>query len=348
MPIRESYSPASGEAGLFVFDEISPRGYSLRMLRTTFLWSACLAVLVLFFSVPFPSAANGEDGVSQGNQPSSSDRQSPKQKRITKAGRTIEGTSAQSSSSTLPVQPSNNALLQQSPPLIRPAADTIQVPAQGSKPKSRPIDGKRQALQQNTESRKVEPYVSLYGGVSLANSFTHVHGIQSVSFASLSDLDLARSPIYGVKLGIFQPRPQSWFGLETELFYANPHIKQQSVTVSGPGGSVTDIFAGARMRMMTWAFNWVVRYPGERIQPYAGVGLGIFWARLSGDDYGGNASDTSPGLNALGGIRVFLTKRVALMAEYKYNRASFDFGGNVSTHVLYQTHNLVGGLSIHF
>ncbi len=140
----------------------------------------------------------------------------------------------------------------------------------------------------------------------------------------------------------------SWLGIETELFYTNPHIKQQDVDVVTLGqSSGSENFAGAHVRIATWALNWIIRYPGERFQPYAGGGPGIFWGRLSGINFG-TGSDTSLGLNALAGTRVFLTKSVALFGEYKYNRVSFDFGGTAELHMLYQVHHFVGGLSLHF
>jgi opacity protein-like surface antigen len=140
-------------------------------------------------------------------------------------------------------------------------------------------------------------------------------------------------------------------GVETEFFYTNPHIKQQDVTLTTPLGTGTINTIGSHVRIATWAVNWIIRYPGERFQPYAGIGAGLFWGRVSGDDTG-TGSDTSPGLNALAGVRLFITQRFALFAEYKYNRVTFDFGGSgataVDTHALYQVNNVVGGLSLHF
>ncbi len=189
------------------------------------------------------------------------------------------------------------------------------------------------------------PYVAVYGGVSLPQSFQDARGIGDLSSVKLTDLALKRSPIYGVKIGLVPTG--SWSMIETEFFYTNPHLKQQDVTATGPSGSGTQNFAGAHVRVATLAFNWIFIYRGARFQPYAGVGLGIFWARISGEDFGTSA-DTSPGLNALGGARFFLTQQVALFGEYKYNRATFDFGRDVALHSLYQAHDFVGGLSLHF
>ena len=192
-----------------------------------------------------------------------------------------------------------------------------------------------------------DPYIGLYGGLTLPERLQDVRGIEGASGVTLSDLKLARSTILGAKLGFFRS-PKSWLGVETEFFYTNPHMKQQDITFTVLGVPTPPVnFVGAHVRMATWALNLIARYPGERFQPYAGIGLGIFWARISGPDIGTSA-DTSPGLNALGGMRFALTERLALFGEYKYNQAAFDFGRNVTLYTLYQAHHFVGGLSFQF
>ena len=133
--------------------------------------------------------------------------------------------------------------------------------------------------------------------------------------------------------------------METEIFYASPHFKEQTITARGTTTDSVDV-SGSRTRVATWAFNWIVRYPGEWIEPYAGAGLGIFWGRLA-DSGGMSSSDTSPGLNALAGLRIKLGQHFILFSEYKYNRVSFDFS-NSDFHVLYQAHYVVGGLGWSF
>ena len=200
------------------------------------------------------------------------------------------------------------------------------------------------SLGQTVESTVSETYVALYGGLTIPKSFQD----NRVLSVNLTNLELARSPMYGVKLGMFLPGQDRWLGVETEFFYTNPHIKQQDITFSGGGVPPTTAnFAGAHVRVATWAVNWILRYPGERFQPYIGAGPGIFWGRMSGVDLG-TGSDTSLGLNALAGARFFLTERVALFGEYKYNRVTFDFGGTASLHTLYQPQSFVGGFSLHF
>ena len=191
-----------------------------------------------------------------------------------------------------------------------------------------------------------ERYVAVFGGASLSQSFTNVHGVGNNASVQLSNLDLARTGIGGLKLG-FSPSTAKWLVIETEVFYASPHIKQQNITATGSTlPPLSDSFPGSRVRMATWAINWILRYPGEWVQPYAGAGLGIFWGRLA-DPGGTSSADTSPGLNALAGIRVKLGQHLVMFSEYKYNRASFDFS-NADFHVLYQAHYVVGGLGWSF
>ncbi len=90
-----------------------------------------------------------------------------------------------------------------------------------------------------------------------------------------------------------------------------------------------------------------------RLQPYGGVGLGVFFAHLSNN--GNGASDNAvPGFNALAGLRYFITERIALFGEYKYNFAAFDYtpdgslGGAAGVKADYIINHVVGGLSLHF
>lgn len=202
-----------------------------------------------------------------------------------------------------------------------------------------------------------EFYVAGQAGISLPGSFTNVEGLGSAfggaGFKS-TDLDLANSVLLGAKVGYFFPR-LNWLGIEGEYFHTNPHIKQQSATITAPNGATGTLEKqGAHVSMSTGAINVIARYPGKRFQPYVGVGLGMFGASVSSNQVQTlnnqplSASDFSFGLNALAGVRYFLTKRVALFGEYKYNRASFQFEGNAQFKADYSASNIVGGISLHF
>ncbi|WP_455371576.1 porin family protein [Petrachloros mirabilis] len=192
---------------------------------------------------------------------------------------------------------------------------------------------------------QAESYVGGMFGYTAPNDLTDVKlaGNSSISF---SDLALQNSLAYGAKVGYFFPQIK-WLGVETEFYNTTPHVKQQDITVSGFGVSVpTGTQPGFNLRVLTWGINAIVRYPGKVLQPYAGVGLGVMFAEAKFQ--GQSDSDTAPGLNALAGIRFFATEHLALFAEYKYNRASFNLPNAIGIDADYSANHFMGGVSFHF
>ena len=168
--------------------------------------------------------------------------------------------------------------------------------------------------------------------------------------ASSTDLSLEDSLSYGGKVGYFFPSV-NWFGIELEAYNTNPNINQQQVTVVGTVLGIpingTGTIAGADVRIITGAANFVARYPGNRVEPYIGVGPGVFFAEVSS----GGTSDTVvvPGVNAIAGARFFLADWVALFTEYKFNYARFNFDGPaVGFKATYLANHVHGGISFHF
>jgi opacity protein-like surface antigen len=224
------------------------------------------------------------------------------------------------------------------------------------------VEQQREAAQADRRNDRDEPgelYVAGFGGYTIGHGFDDVEGTGALSGTNLGDIDLKDSGVYGAKVGYFMPRRLNWLGIEMEAFNTTPHLKETPLTT------------GAHLRVTTLAFNAIARAKmmcergqnrsgrraddGDndfcRLQPYVGVGLGIFFARAS--DSTGSASDNGvPGLNALAGVRYFFTERVALFAEYKYNRATFDFdnvaGTGSGVKGDYSASHIVGGLSLHF
>lgn len=214
------------------------------------------------------------------------------------------------------------------------------------------------------EERPGEFYIAGFGGYTIGHGFDNVEGTGILSGLDLGDFGLKNSGVYGLKIGYFLPRGLNWLGLEVEGFNTTPHIEETAFTT------------GAHLRVTTLAFNAIARLQtmcerhddhgrktrgaGDagyqyhefcRLQPYVGVGLGVFFARAS--DETGSASDNGvPGLNALAGLRFYVTERIALFGEYKYNRATLDFdnigGTNIGLKGDYSASHIVGGLSLHF
>ena len=153
-----------------------------------------------------------------------------------------------------------------------------------------------------------ESYIAGQFGVTLASELTDgnltSHGLSGLQ---ISDQGLKSSLMGGIKLGHYFTKAR-WLGIETELFYTTPHIKQGTLTFSGPGGSVSGEFLGLHHRMLTWApVNIVIRYPYYRLQPYAAIGPGLFFGRIKDSQSGLSQSGTTIGLNTQVGLKYFVT-----------------------------------------
>lgn len=223
------------------------------------------------------------------------------------------------------------------------------------------------------EAGSGETYVAGFVGYTLGGDISEREGTGFPSQLQSNDRDLAGSVVYGGKIGHFFSDGMDWLGVEMEAFNTTPNVKQDGQ------------LSGSYLRVTTLAFNVIgrlkfgcetktertktraeregtardvryeTRYKREfcRLQPYGGVGLGVFFANRSNN--GNSVSDNgAPGLNALGGLRYYFTERIALFGEYKYNFAGFDFstdghsGGAAGSKGNYQVNHIVAGLSVHF
>jgi opacity protein-like surface antigen len=200
---------------------------------------------------------------------------------------------------------------------------------------------------------QAEAYIAGQIGALFKTSLTNVErtpGFLDGASERVSDINLSTSPLYGFKLGYFLRERLRWLGGEAEFFRTYPYwVGQQLSTPSFPSG-----LSPVHMEMNTFAFNLLIRYPFARIQPYGGIGLGLFWANAAGSQGGptGHSSFT-PGLNILAGVRVFLTDSVAVFSEYKYNRTTIDIAGEAgSSHsgfkADYRPEHVVIGIGYHF
>ncbi len=170
---------------------------------------------------------------------------------------------------------------------------------------------------------RAEMYVAGQLGVTLPHSLTNVEGIGPNAGLSFSDLSLDDSFMYGAKLGYYF-ESLKWLGVETEVFNSNPNLKQQSTTASGPGGSFTFTNPGENLRVLNWSpITVVVRYQAGPFEPYAGVGMGVYFAHLSSGRE--STSDTNVGLNTQLGLRYRVTQNLSVFGEWKTNRVKFHF-----------------------
>jgi opacity protein-like surface antigen len=169
----------------------------------------------------------------------------------------------------------------------------------------------------------------------------------------VSDVALQDSLMYGAKFGYyFDALP--WLGVETEVYNATPHVKQQTVQLTIPGLAPPPTqFSGVHQRVLTCSPLTVVgRAQLGDFEPYAGVGVALFFAHWSAADV--SASDTAVGLNTQLGLRYRITPHVSAFGEWKYNMASFSYaniallGGNVNFEGDYRAHIFAFGIGYHF
>ena len=215
-----------------------------------------------------------------------------------------------------------------------------------------------------------EFYVAGYGGFTIGHEFDDATGVGTNFGLNFPSHDLANSGVFGGKIGYFFPGRMDWLGVEAEAFRSTPHLRQ------------TGALTGGRLEVTTVAINLIARTwlacgprperlrdrdttdpnaprrsaPGYHehgfcaLQPYAGVGLGAFFAEATTG--AARSYDSTPGLNALAGLRYFLTDHVALFGEYKFNYAAFKFedyaGPGAGLKGNYSVSHIVGGLSYHF
>ena len=206
-----------------------------------------------------------------------------------------------------------------------------------------------------------EGYFAVFGGYTFGGKFD-AEGTGLFNGASFGNGSLADSAVVGAKAGGFFPDSLSWFGVEGELFNTTPNIEQQGAA-AGSHMRVTTLainaigrarFACEKKHLDTeqvterFAFHYVTEFC--RLQPYAGVGLGLYWVDISNSSFSAHANFV-PGFNALAGIRYYFTDRIAMFTEYKYNRATFNFSGVqglAGFEGVYSINHIVAGFSYHY
>jgi hypothetical protein len=196
---------------------------------------------------------------------------------------------------------------------------------------------------------QAETYVAGQAGITVPYSLNDVTFTSNPGLLT-SNFDLKTSVVYGAKLGHYFDQAK-WLGIEAEVFNATPHLKQQNVAAVLPGfGTFAGTEAGHTLRMTTAALNLVLRNQCGPLEPYAGAGIGVFMAHLAQAGVSSQNS-TSPGLNALAGLRYRIGEHVALFGEWKFNYTKLDFSETSAADgfkATYRAHHFLLGLGYHF
>ena len=172
--------------------------------------------------------------------------------------------------------------------------------------------------------------------------------IATLDTTDVGKLDLANNLAYGAKFGhYFDDRGFNWFGLEVDMYRSAPDVKQQNIPAS-TNRFLSQKVVGADLLVHSLAFNALVRVTGYqyKVEPYAGLGIGLNMGNLSDGNFRPEAS-FAPSFNVLAGIKYFMTPKIAPFIEYKYNFAHFSFSrSNITAD--YRANLFMFGVAFHF
>ncbi len=162
----------------------------------------------------------------------------------------------------------------------------------------------------------------------------------------------------GLKVGVFPAFAGEALGLEADISGMDGSVDAPARTTGGVTRSGT-----FRLQSINAMANLLLRYPGDVIQPYIGVGAGLSggFARdlnLQHSTIGfirENAADGAFAYQFLGGIRANVSERVFVFTEYKYFVANYqwesefaDGSRGPSFTLNYRAHIISGGVGFSF
>ena len=203
------------------------------------------------------------------------------------------------------------------------------------------------------EESKSEIYVSLY--MQGSRPLNRPARLQEDPF---TNTDVQGGLGGGLKIGFFPAFAGRYVGLEAELSGLDGKVNAPAATTGGVTRS-----ANFRLQSINAMANVLLRYPGDVIQPYIGVGAGLSggFARdlnLQHSTIGvvhENAADGAFAYQFLGGLRANVSDRIFLFTEYKYFVANYQWesefanGSRGPSFTLnYRTHIIAGGLGFSF
>lgn len=162
---------------------------------------------------------------------------------------------------------------------------------------------------------------------------------------NVSDAKIDGSTGLGIKIGLFPAKFNGYLGMELESFGQNNSL---SFLLADSGNSISK----ARSNLVTYGsmINVLLRYPGNLLRPYVGVGGGISNGILHRTQIPDRKDRdlemaTSLGYQLFGGMQVVFTKRWFVFGEYKYHSANFHWK-QISLN--YRSEYILGGIGFLF
>jgi opacity protein-like surface antigen len=189
----------------------------------------------------------------------------------------------------------------------------------------------------------------IYGGLYVFGSLAQNRNL-NVGGEELPSTTVKNGAGGGFKAGVFPAFTGYVVGIQAESFAMGHEIT--APTSTGTSGTQS---AHGTLLAWTTMVSLVVRYPGERFQPYVGLGAGWSSSFLidteitkGGTTQSGRFRDTSFASQYFGGLRFNLTQRVFLFGEYKYFASRYNWNGGLQPSLDFRTHILALGVGLSF
>ena len=149
----------------------------------------------------------------------------------------------------------------------------------------------------------------------------------------------------GIKLGLFPDFTRRVVGLEID---SSAHSSSLVVLNSLSGHPLST--GRSDLLILNTMFNLILRYPGESVTPYVGVGAGWSQGFLLNPNIAGRADKDFDAARALGhqylaGLRVVVSPKVFVYGEYRYFSANYHWQGLAMD---FRTHYGIVGVGFHF
>ena len=157
------------------------------------------------------------------------------------------------------------------------------------------------------------------------------------------DLNGRSSPSFGLRDGKgFDEFQLPWLGIAFDVSYFRPAVDVQTVPLS-------------LLLMARYGFLKDEEFRDGRLQPYAGVGPGLFISNASGAIGFQEVDDTSTniGLDLRLGVLLRIDSNWGAFTEYRFTHVSPSwhvdvFGGKTSASTTFNTHHILLGVSYRF
>jgi opacity protein-like surface antigen len=149
----------------------------------------------------------------------------------------------------------------------------------------------------------------------------------------------------GLKVGLFPSALRRIVGLEIDSNAHSGALSFPNVANGQNNGT-----GRSDLLVLNTTFNLILRYPGERIRPYVGVGIGwshgtLLNPNIAGRDDKDFDSARALGHQYLGGAQVLLSPKVFLFGEYRYFSSNYHWEGLA---IDFRTHYGLAGAGLRF